>query len=191
MTKATGDTRLIQSEEIVNNEEFGSQLLQMAINLNNLNDASYWKLGDIRQSVMSESVFQARKGDNWVKLKGQDITGSDLDTSYGISVLPDITALGCTFGQARVGDTIFDIVNSSNKEHSHFIMNDDTPLDNAQNYQFVAARNGDTGDYYFAANTSQLGLWTYNSGKNGTTEGNPYSLSVNYFIKINNNPTNF
>lgn len=191
MTKATGTTQLIQSEEILNNEEFGDQLLKMAVGLNNLNDASYWKLGDIRMSVLTEAQFQSKKGDNWVRFKGQDITGSDLEVNFGISTLPDEQTYNYYLGQARSGESIFDLVLSQTKEHSHFIMNDGPASTNMQANQLQTMSNKNTSGRVMAKATANQTIWNYVSGYSGEDEARPRTIGCNFFIKINNAPTNF
>lgn len=191
MTKATGTTQLIQEEEILNNEEFGEQLEKIAIGLNNLADQSYWKLGDIRMSVMTESVFQAKKGDNWVRIIGQDITGSDLDTEHGISLLPDLRTNQRTLGQVRTGESVFDLIASTTKSHSHRLMNAGPATGSAQNYLYWSALHGN-GQALMRANSAYLTFFTYVTGYSGdNTYGRPNSIAINYFVKINNEPTNF
>lgn len=189
MTKATGTTKLIQSEEILNNEEFGEQLLNMAIGLNNLTLESNWQLGDIRQSILTEALFQERKGNNWVRLNGQDITGSDLDSSHGISSLPDIVSVEAVFGSIGSTESVFSIVSSQNKSHSHLLMNTGTVDANIQSRTYMTNKRP-TGRAYIEA-TPQQTLWTYRTGYDGDSEARTNNIGINYFVKINNSPTNF
>ena len=59
-------------------------------------DGSAWQsvgagssIGDIRESVLTESQFQALNGPGWVLMDGRDISGSALDTLTSMSTLPD------------------------------------------------------------------------------------------------------
>lgn len=191
MTKATGITELIQSEALVNNKEFSDQLMKMAKGLNNLGTISSWKLGDIRQSVMTEEYFQAKKGNNWVVLRGQDITGSDLHAQEGFTVLPSTTGIRSTFGQARTGEGMLFQTSPKNKAHSHAMMNTGARSFNlqAKTGLFFAHTNSE-GRAYMRSNNN-LNLWTYISQYVGEWKAQPHALIVNFFIKINNEPTNF
>jgi hypothetical protein len=51
--------------------------------------ASGSSIGDIRQSLLTESQFQALNGAGWVLLDGRSISGSALATLTGITTLPD------------------------------------------------------------------------------------------------------
>tara|TARA_R110001632_G_scaffold52197_2_gene129686 strand:+ start:1876 stop:2460 length:585 start_codon:yes stop_codon:yes gene_type:complete len=193
MTKAIGLTKFIQTQEVLNNEEVGEQLLKMAIGLNNLATISAWRLGDIRQSVRDEATFQARAGDNWVLLSGQDITGSDLETAHGIALLPDLVTKGYFFSQAQLGDNVFDLIASQNGSHDHRTVSSGPRTGTTQGGQPWLSRQPASGSGFHVRAAPDQTLWTYRSNFVGDAvdqEGFPTNLRVNFFIKINDTPTN-
>lgn len=186
MTKATGTTQYIQAEEVTNNEEFGDQLLKMAVGLNNLAESG-WAIGDIRQSLATEEYFQSVSGDNWVRINGQDISGSDLDIDYGIDTLPDLVTLNACIGQKRSTESIFDVINSQNKTHSHRVFANVEGSGGASSFARLVNSRTSSKLVKSLNNTN----WTYITGSDGEVNARPNGIGVNYFIKINNEATNF
>ncbi len=187
------DLEFIQSEELRANEEFGEQLLKMAIGLNEIASLSPWKLGDIRQSIDTEGEFQARAGDNWVLLKGQDITSSDLNAGFGIDTLPDVVADKRFFAQAEPLESIFDFIESQNGDHSHRTLSNANANGTVQGGRAFLSRNAAQGGERHA-NANLGNIWNYRSGYDGDINeqsGHSTCLRVNFFIKINEEASNF
>lgn len=58
------------------------------ISAKKFNEATFG-VGDIKQSLLTESQFQSQFGNCWVKMTGQSVAGSDYETITGNSTLPN------------------------------------------------------------------------------------------------------
>lgn len=65
----------------------------------NLNDNATHRLGDCKYSILSETDFNSIHSGSWVRLEGQSIAGSDIDTRFGINALPDAVSNGAFIRQ--------------------------------------------------------------------------------------------
>ena len=45
--------------------------------VNNIETGGTWKIGDVKQSFLTEAEFQAEHDDTWVLCDGRDVIGSD------------------------------------------------------------------------------------------------------------------
>ncbi len=57
------------------------------------------RVGDCKYSLLDHADFNAENAGNWVRLEGQSIAGTDLDSKYGIATLPDAVSNGAFFRQ--------------------------------------------------------------------------------------------
>lgn len=149
-------------------------------------NASLSQLGDIKQSLLSTVKFQSIHGDCWVKMEGQNITGSDLaNLEPSLSTLPNSTGRflrdigGNAEPLAQVqGDAIRNITGSIGQV-SH-----GTTGVNVQTGALTYTNNG-TGNAGGGGTSHTL---HFNASLVVPTadENRPINLSVNMFIKINN-----
>lgn len=155
--------------------------------INFLLDNETTDLGDIRPSALSESQFQAIRGDKWVLLKGQDITGSDYAVLTGITTLPDITGLGGHMEQLQSGNSMFQFFPNQNLDHDH---------DNGAWNRILRVNTQYIPLFGFFTNVNTINDIDASAGEpelttsaemlpNGGDRFRPNSAQINFFIKIN------
>jgi hypothetical protein len=152
------------------------------------------QVGDVKQSVLTEAQFQSLHGTSWVLMDGRSVAGSDLDTEFGVSTLPDARGVflrsknnGRSDGnQNPAGERAVGFLESDQMQgHKH-------GMDKAG--MGYGAGPGD-GSWGRADTNSPANAWVYNVGNpstdtiNGTprtgAETRPKNITVNTFIKIN------
>tara|TARA_Y100000034_G_C6910079_1_gene424078 strand:+ start:14691 stop:15242 length:552 start_codon:yes stop_codon:yes gene_type:complete len=141
-------------------------------------------IGSLQFSLLNEQEFQALAGNCWVKMRGQNISGSDLDTHTGnrLQNLPNSlnkfirdtgAGLGATQGQDWKG---FEMNNTVRNEGNSSLYSHDPVYMGKSTSSFIG--NLFTG--YWAAPATGIGV------KWDTSEIRPENLGVNIFVKINN-----
>lgn len=167
--------------------------------VNNIETGGTWKIGDVKQSFLTEAEFQAEHDDTWVLCDGRDVIGSDYAilkegdavTSHNIpdargQFLRGLDASGVVDpdGAGRViGDSQADAFQS----HGHRVYSEvgnGGPYFNTTN-GFDNSLNGSG-----STNARALNIITYNGGTPRTgDETRPKNLTCNMFIKINREPS--
>lgn len=127
-------------------------------------------IGEIKASCLTLAQFQALKNNTWVLMDGSSIAGSDLAVLTGITTLPNMVSNEAFLGQKNA-QAMFAYEASQNKAHVHSAIYID--------YGSSGVDSDASGSY---------GLFT-TTGSEGGTVSRPNTYRVNFFIKINNNPT--
>ena len=151
--------------------------------VNNIETGGTWKIGDVKQSLLTEAEFQAEHDDTWVLCDGRDVIGSDYAilkegdavTSHNIpdargqflrgldtSGTVDPDGAGRVLGDSQVDDF---------KEHFH------------------TADHSATGSSPYGTGPSGPTWVTGNTSSVGGAETRPKNVVVNMFIKINREPS--
>ena len=154
---------------------------------------STFGLGDIKHSLLTESQFQSQFGNCWVKMIGQCVSSScgsnesDYATLTGNSTLPNTSGrfLRDTGGNASsLGTTQED----SFQGHAHVLYALDRSGD-GNNSLLTHSGSGNAKDITSINQDGEFSSYTTDS-HHGTprvsNETRPQNLSVNYFVKINN-----
>jgi hypothetical protein len=161
---------------------------KLGSNINFILDQSSTYLGDIKISCLTESQFQAIRGDRWVLMSGQSIAGSDLATLTGITTLPNFTGLGAHLEQLTSIGSMFDFYPNQNLDHDHDngawsrILRVNTFYNTVSN-QFL--NRNTIGDIDASAGEPEL-TTSRELVEEGGDRFRPNSYQVNFFIKINN-----
>jgi len=165
MTAISQAKATIQIEETISGAAPSEAILQkIGGSINWLNANAGTQLGDIIQSGLTEVQFQSLRGNNWVRMAGQSVAGSDYATLTGVTTLPNISK----------GEGLLVSTNPT--------VNFERPYEETSIFPPAITRIfygpshlGDGNKYATApATDSPDGLACY---------------AVNHFIKINNNPT--
>lgn len=136
------------------------------------------QIGDIVPSALTQAQFQTLRGNNWVLMSGQSISGSDLAILTGITSLPNMVGNEAFLGQKNA-QSMFAYEASQNKSHNHNVTGN-----SAISHQFLDYMNtGYTRDILYP------GAAVFTSTSEGGAVARPNTVRVNFFIKINDNPT--
>lgn len=152
-------------------------------------------VGDIKQSLLTQSQFQSLQGNCWVRMVGQDVSGSDYASITGKNTLPNTAGrfLRDTGGNApslgqNQGDAIRNIVGEA--YGSENAMNGASGTG-----AFLPLKKGTTGhEPDNDAEGTEFTGWSFSAARalpNGTTtdpvsgENRPINTAVNFFVKIN------
>ncbi len=136
-------------------------------------------IGKVESTLLTEAQFAALMGyeidgvaeadKKWVRVNGQDITGSDFANLTGVTTLPNAVYYGAFPGQAKNEGDIASYEENQNKSHTH---------------------NVPIGSYGTGAQRIDKapsdGVWSYaETTSNGGDEAKPNTFRVNYFLRIN------
>lgn len=78
------------------------------------------RVGDCKYSLLDEADFNSENSGNWVRLEGQSISGSDLDTKFGIASLPDAVSNGAFIRQVGGNSGSLRVFqDDQNESHNH------------------------------------------------------------------------
>lgn len=155
------------------------------------------QVGDVKQSVLTEAQFQSLHGASWVLMDGRSVAGSDLDTEFGVSTLPDARGV---FLRGKNNGRSDGNQNPAGERAVGFLEGDQM-----QGHQHIPSTNSVNQAYQFASGSAQLYTYAWGSGAsvnnapnvgnpvtdaiNGTPrtglESRPKNITVNTFIKIN------
>lgn len=161
-------------------------------------------IGTIVRSVLTEAQFQTIRGAGWVRMEGQDITGSDLAVLTGNTILPDyINSEASGYQVGNEGD-LEAFQSSQNKAHNHSILTGFTVTSTNNPRGVVSVKPNQTysgGDFYDngPSGSTVSGIYSnatapmisygttfkYISDSGGAT-ARPNRYGENHFIKINN-----
>lgn len=163
--------------------------------VNNIETGGTWKIGDVKQSFLTEAEFQAEHDDTWVLCDGRDVIGSDYAilkegdaiTSHNIpdargQFLRGLDASG-TVDPDGAGRSLGDSQADAMQNHSHFYGAGDTS-------EFGGYIDG--AGAFGSQNTIGIrGPAEYGGGGPPRTasESRPKNLTCNMFIKINREPS--
>jgi len=168
--------------------------------VNNIETGGTWKIGDVKQSFLTEAEFQAEHDDTWVLCDGRDVIGSDYAilkegdaiTSHNIpdargQFLRGLDVSG-TVDPDGAGRVVGDSQADAMQNHAH-----------ASNVYHDKWGNNGGGEpnmgFLGAAGTGNKSLTSYNSqvsvaiGGRQASESRPKNLTCNMFIKINREPS--
>ena len=175
MTAIAQAKSTIQVEETRSGAAPSEAVLQkIGGSINWLNANAGTQLGDIIPSGLTQTQFQSLRGNNWVLMNGQSITGSDFAVLTGITTLPNMPdgfSLIESGNVSMLGTSTGDV-----KAHTHTINLHEPGTLGATSrivYNLGAAEVNSTQDTLSTGGTNNL----------------PAGVKVNHFIKINNNPT--
>ena len=156
--------------------------------INHILDNSVNQVGDVVQSILSEAQFQSLRGNNWVLMSGQDITGSDLNAATGIVNLPDATGNSAFF---RQGASLGTLQSDQNRAHSHTVFYANTPDNDPGAGTDIKSDSQltQTSGSYAQAPVTVPWSSSYSMSSDGGAEARPINYQMNFFIKINNDPT--
>jgi hypothetical protein len=147
------------------------------------------QLGDIVPSALTQAQFQSLRGNNWVQLAGQSIVGSDFALLTGITTLANMVN-GDTLIKADSDASRLTRSTGSNQTHSHTQRISSTG-GSMYDWERISSSSGTT--YWGMGSALVRGDATFGkvtTATSGDTANNLASgVKVNYFIKINNNPT--
>ncbi len=192
MTDLANNIENMHEEELEYKDPQGRIIEKMGKNINALIDNATDKgfLGEVKQSILSEAQFQARRGTSWVIMAGQDITGSDYHTTYSVSTLPNMLGkfprVWTNAGSVDSGRAIGSDQVNANVEHRHRIFVNggatgalyQTLTGGFQNSGLAV---GETNAFTFSSLEPDIAK----TNNKGETEARPSNYSVNYFIRIN------
>jgi len=139
-------------------------------------------VGEIKQSLLTQEQFQSLQGNCWVKMTGQDVTGSDYASITGKTTLPNTAGrfLRDIGGEAPLlGENQEDEL----KAHSHNLRSmtyyDNAGVSHSQMNQpgFVSSGSNYSLNRHYVDNSAIFST--------GGSETRPKNTGVNYFIKIN------
>lgn len=165
---------------------------KMGASINAIVDDGIEPIGTVVQSILTESQFQAIKGNKWVRMSGQSIVGSDLNALTSITSLPNMIGNEAFIGQAGSEGSLGNFEASQNKSHNH-------------NIQYKS-RADESGPSVISARSELNNLNTnpndglarpfvswdtsvYQMDNEGGTVARPNTYRMNFFIKINNQNT--
>lgn len=143
---------------------------KIGASINWINHNAGEHIGDIISSCLTLVQFQAVRNNSWVLMDGSSIAGSDLAVLTSITTLPNMVSNEAFLGQKNA-QSMFAYEASQNKAHTHSVEYIDAGSGGVAQYQ--------SGSYGFFSTT----------GSEGGTVARPNTYRVNFFIKINNNPT--
>lgn len=189
MTDIVSAPAYIQIEEVQNKAAVSEATAsKIGSSVNYILDNGIEPLGTITQSILTEAQFQALKGTKWVRMSGQSIAGSDLDTLTGITTLPDMTGNEAFLGSTDLAEsTLANYEANQNKAHTHKMVRDTTSASTIGTNDQIAADGDDGGtvaDYKLKGSTS--GTLRGTTTSEGGTVARPNTYRVSFFIKINN-----
>ena len=189
MAKISGAKEYIYEEAVDHNSPLSEDLMKrIGASINYINDNSTFQLGDIIPSALTESQFQSIRGNNWVKFDGQDISGSDFSNLTGINTLP-LQYDGGSLIQAAGTIDLLDTDLGDNKSHRHSMYRYSD--DGTGSSRFFAKAGGydeyDTDTSYTVIDTDYNGYPMIID--QGGTINKAAGVRINFFIKINNEPT--
>ncbi len=182
MANVPSDLQKIQIEEVGYRSAVSEATFnKMGASINAIIDDGIEPIGTIIQSILTESQFQSIKGNKWVRMSGQSIAGSDLNSLTGISNLPDMITNSAFVRQASVEGNIGVFQADTIVSHSHTTTVSVRDLSGS-------APSGDT-TICGASGATTNTIASNNTGSTGGSETRPKNYQMNFFIKINNENT--
>lgn len=175
MASVPASTELIQVEEVSYKKAVSEAVMsKMAGSVNGLQQLGSEPVGTVVQSILTVAQFNSiRPASAWVRMEGQSIVGSDLETVSGLSTLPDMVTDKRFLRQADADGSIMTIEADENRAHTH-------GFSGWQSMEFGSTVTG--APWVTNVDAVRNDGVTYSSG----SESRPKNMYVNFFIKINN-----
>lgn len=200
MAALASELKKIFAEDIAANGSLSEGLLaKIGSTLNSVIDNHLWQLGDVRASALTEAQFAAQNGYDiglpmaqrrWVRIEGQSISGSAFSALTGITSLPNALAYGAHLEQTK-SSSILQYFSNQNKSHTHFRemlcttsqdYNEGLAYNDASLYAFSNGGYSPSGARWLNRGVGPNDRQSYEGGD----VARPNSITVNFFIKINN-----
>jgi len=145
--------------------------------MNKIETGGTWKVGDVKQSFLTEAQFQAEHDDTWILCDGGSAAGTDYEAVTGESTVPDVRgrflrAKDHTAGVNPDGDTAVRTP-QADEFKSHYHTADHSATGGSPH------GTGPSGPTWVTGNTSSV----------GGAETRPVNITVNVFIKVNREPS--
>ena len=144
------------------------------------------RIGDVKESILTEIQFQAVHDGTWVLMDGRDITGSDLATLTGSTTLPDAR------GQFLRGKNNGRLDGNEDPDGERAIGHWQEDKMQGHEHRLTGSFTGVAaggGSAWGTGGTTDTHPTLYSDGTNGTprtgSETAPKNIAVNIFVKIN------
>jgi len=163
---------------------------------NKFNNSTFM-VGDIKQSLLSLEKFQQYAGDCWVKMEGQDISGSDYATIMEKTHLPDARGRFLR----SIGGSRAPLLAETQEDAFQNITGDFVTRDDNSSAYYVRIK--DSNGAFYTENVKGNMFNSVGSTSNQTAPGKvkfdasrvartanetrPQNIGVNFFVKINHN----
>tara|TARA_R110000868_G_C10972548_1_gene770412 strand:- start:5960 stop:8032 length:2073 start_codon:yes stop_codon:yes gene_type:complete len=145
------------------------------------------RLGDCKYSLLSTTDFNTENEGQWVRLEGQSLTGTDIDTKFGVNSLPDAVSNGAFIRQ-----------NGGNSGALRAFQDDATAVNGLSNVgvgnhthtSYINYSSGGGGVQYNASGISAYsaiqtgGAGAHNHSLNGDSETRPKNISLNFYCLV-------
>ena len=204
MAALASELKKIFAEDIAANGSLSEGLLaKIGSTLNSVIDNHLWQLGDVRASALTEAQFAAQNGYDiglpmaqrrWVRIEGQSISGSAFSALTGITSLPNALAYGAHLEQTKSA-SVLQYFTNQNKAHTHvreiysfssYNSNGDMKGLSDSNLPLNADWSVSSGPPYYPRWINR-GVGSYDRlTYEGGDVARPNSITVNFFLKINN-----
>ena len=195
MSQVASELKKIYEEDVSANGSVSEAFfLKLAASMNWLIENAGDYVGKVEMTPLSEAQFAAIKGystsaseylKKWVLIRGQSISGSKYHSLYGVSSLPNMVDNGAHPEQAKAGASTLAYFASQNKSHGHALMY----TRDTGNY------GGGVTPYSFSPLSSAASKLSYKSyeqasgtygvAAEGADVARPNSITLNFFLKIN------
>lgn len=198
MTNLVSERSIMEIEETDFRSAISEPLIKkIGSNMNALIDAKdeNYLLGAIFWAYLTEAQAQAELDSTWVEMRGQSVAGSDLDTTYSISTLPDcrgqfIRSLDAGGGQDPDSPrSVSSLQTAAYRPHAHSMVgadpNPSLPGIPNPSAPYLGSRwaSGET----IMSKDSAVNLNTGPSvGVVDTAESRPNNIALGLYIKVNN-----
>lgn len=150
------------------------------------------KLGDCKWSLLSVADFNSAHNGEWIRLDGSSTAGTDLDTAYGITSVPDAISNGSFVrmqggGSAALRGTQFDAtavngLGTANDSHAHTQRGIQTY--NNANGSYTGRHTGSGTVNVNSSNTTTTDTHSH-TVTSSDSETRPYAVTLNFFCMVN------
>ena len=193
MSQVTSELKKIYEEDVSANGSVSEEFfLKLAASMNWLIENAGDYVGKVEMTPLSEAQFAALKGystsaseylKKWVLMKGQSISGSKYHSLYGVASLPNMVDNGAHPEQAKAGASTLAYFASQNKSHGHALMY----TRDTGNYGGLSAYSTSnlTSASKMTAKSYEQASGTYGITGEGADVARPNSITLNFFLKIN------
>ena len=130
------------------------------------------EIGSIRTTMKDPALFSNETLGTWYLMDGRSCAGTQYETDFGASNVPDMYTEGTFLRQAKPGRTVGTYESDELKSHEHTIGVTGADDNN----------HSGNGDYVADSDASYKGTRTTNH--TGGSETRPKNIAVNYMIKV-------